>query len=123
MTRVRTPLMAYPLVRLVVGLSVGFAGAVAVVWAIDLLGDEAGVVAFETTAGAPDFTAYCAAQGLEARAIGDMAPTWVCVGVRDGSWSSTPIDVRAVCAEQYQGARASGSPSAGWRCVAPLTQD
>lgn len=115
--------MRFPLVRLLVGVSVGFLGAVTTVAAIGWLdpGDDIGLIVSADVQGEPDFGSYCAERSLQAIEIGLEGDRWRCVGRVNGFWTHVQVSVDDVCREQYAAstARRQDDLPLGWACVNP----
>jgi hypothetical protein len=112
------------LLRLLLGLVLGFAGAYVTLQAIDRFSPAAPVDPLEVVLGPPSFDSYCARdEGRQLRGVattGD-ANGWQCVGRIQGLWTTEPIVVDEVCRWEH-GSAATGRlfdpiDPAGWMCV------
>jgi hypothetical protein len=113
----------YPLVRLVVGLSIGFFGAMATFFIVDRYGDDTPLGSVDVL-GEPDYDRYCGQRPgeLEAKVIQQEADGWRCIGLIDGFFVEEELDADTVCKWQF-GVEADGdvvdeSDPDGWRCIA-----
>lgn len=110
--------------RLFIGLVVGFLGAFVTVEAIERFGTEPGSgERLETVLGEPDFDQYCRHTDESLRGVATTSDAfgWQCVGFVRSLWTAEGIDVGALCRWQF-GADArerltTESSVSGWRCV------
>lgn len=111
------------LLRLLLGLAIGFAGAWVTLQAIDRFGSNGDLEPTEIALGRPDFDGYCDRDdGRRLRALtttGD-AYGWQCAGPVRGLWTTEPIVVEDVCRWQHgpaATARLVDDAADGWQCV------
>lgn len=108
-----------PVWRGLVGLLVGFGGAVVTLAAIDQLGD--GRTATPLRRGPLDIEGYCSRDDdMIAMLIAPDPYGWQCVGYRGGVWDTYDVDADGVCHWQY-GDRSYAvlvvpNDTVGWAC-------
>lgn len=116
---------AKAILRLALGLVIGFAGAFVTLQTIDRFssGPE-GPVPVAVMLGEPDIAGYCArdeSARLEAFALTEDAYGWQCAGFVGRLWTATGLNMGEVCRWQFGDAAYerlidADSPT-GWRCV------
>ncbi len=93
--------MTSPLLRMLVGLGFGFAGAFATITGIEWLDDDRLSTDVPTVVGTPDFDGYCEVRGFRLIELGPSVDRWRCGGRLAGFWTVTPVDPQDVCREQF----------------------
>lgn len=110
-------------VRALLGLAVGFAGAFITVQAIDLVDQTRSPETLDVVLGQPDIERYCLTFDDHSRTAMLTDDGWKCAGFVQGLWSSFAIDMSEVCRRQFDPASTArvvnldvGQPT-DWRCV------
>ncbi|HWL42398.1 MAG TPA: hypothetical protein VNQ73_05600 [Ilumatobacter sp.] len=107
-------------VRGLVGLAVGFGGALGTILAMELF-DEAPATPLQL--GTPDFAAYCARDTqMTAMLLASDANGWRCAGAVAGVPRVLDVDTNDVCRWQFSDDRVIAvlvdpSDTVGWACV------
>jgi hypothetical protein len=109
--------------RLPIGLAIGFVSVVITIQAIErFTPSDEGLSGRDL--GPPDIEGYCARATPPLRAVTLTSDPygWICVGLVEQLWTSVDLDIVEVCRWTFeQNASAlvvEGSTPVGWRCVA-----
>lgn len=116
---------ARAILRLFVGLVIGFAGAFATLQAIERFGSESEVgEPVAIILGEPDIDGFCERdtdRRMRAFATSTGPFGWQCVGLIGRLWTSEDVDIGDVCRWEYGDVAyerlVDAQSSDGWRCV------
>jgi hypothetical protein len=112
-----------PVLRRIIGLSVGFLVAIGTITAVEFRRSERSADQAWVLAGNMNAFEYCMRADGNLRAVlrNNDAFGWRCMGRRNGIWGFETVDVALACVQQYgPKARAETSDSSdpmSWRCL------
>lgn len=114
---------ARSILRLLVGLLIGFIGVFVTLQAVDYFEPDAAFEPLEVVLGVPDFEGYCTRDDPQLRGVATTGDAfgWQCVGLVDRLWTTQDLTANEVCRWEYGPTAfarlADESEAGGWICA------